>query len=376
MDRPSKVCVVSEAEEGSSSLGCGRNETLREGQPITNSPHTAWRFRMTEYIGIDVSKQTLAVWDGAQEEEVPNEKGLKTLKKLLKKRYSTNWNKGGVIYEPTGPDANYLRAFAAEHEVRVVEVNPKRRANFAKVLGPRSTTAAVDAKLLSTFHALLTEEAFGVPEIDESAEQLGAELGSYEMIQKTRTMLANHVHSLEYKSGVTKKLKESLEKELKHLGTMEENLEKEMEAYTEDHQETREDLHNLLSIKGIGVISDINILYLFRKYPGANRNESTALAGLDPVRRQSGSSLNGGRKISRAGDPMLRKVLYLACMNSIQHNECIQAFYKHLVSDNHKKPKVALVACMRKLLLIAHHLTITKSKYRTLEHDANPCLTS
>ena len=45
---------------------------------------------MTEYIGIDVSKQMLAVWDGTQEEEVPNEKGLTTLKKLLKKRYGTN----------------------------------------------------------------------------------------------------------------------------------------------------------------------------------------------------------------------------------------------------------------------------------------------
>ena len=73
---------------------------------------------------------------------------------------------------------------------------------------------------------------------------------------------------------------------------------------------------------------------------------------------------------------MLRKVLYLACMNSIQHNECIRTFYKHLVSDNHKKPKVALVACMRKLLLIAHHLYVTKSMYRTLEHDANLCLSS
>jgi hypothetical protein len=44
MDRPSKVCVVSEAEEGSSSLGCGRNETLMEGQPIANSPHTQGGF--------------------------------------------------------------------------------------------------------------------------------------------------------------------------------------------------------------------------------------------------------------------------------------------------------------------------------------------
>src|SRR5450756_1525552 len=324
MDRPSKVCVVSEAEEGSSSLGCGRNETLMEGQPIANSPHKG-RFRMTYCIGIDVSKQSLELWDGTHEEEVPNERGLKTLKKLLKKRYGGEWNETvRFIYEPTGPYSNYLRAFAAEHEVQVVEVNPKKSANFAKVVGNRSKTDTVDAKMLSTFHALLTEEDFGVPEVDEMAEQ----------------------------------------------------LEKEMEAYAEDHQETREDLNNLLSVKGIGVISAMGLLYLFRKYPGANRNEITALAGLDPVRRQSGSSLNGGRKISRAGDPMLRKVLYLACMNCIQHNECIQAFYKHLVSDNHKKPKVALVACMRKLLLIAHHLTITKSKYRTLEHDANPCLTS
>jgi transposase len=331
---------------------------------------------MTYCIGVDVSKQSLELWDGTHEEEVPNERGLTTLKKLLKKRYGTNWNEGRFIYEPTGPYSNYLRAFAAEHEVRVVEVNPKKSANFAKVLGNRSKTDAIDAKMLYTFHLLLKESEFSIPEMDEIAEQLGAYLGSYEIIQKTRTMLSNHVHSLEYKSGATRKLKDSLEKELKHLGTMEEQLEKEMEAYAEDHEETREDLHNLLSMKGIGVISAMSLLYLFRKYPGANRNEITALAGLDPVRRQSGSSLNGGKKISRAGDPMLRKVLYLACMNCIQHNECIRTFYKHLVSDNHKKPKVALVACMRKLLLIAHHLTVTKSTYRTLEHEANPCLSS
>ena len=78
-------------------------------------------------------------------------------------------------------------------------------------------------------------------------------------------------------------LKDSLEVELGHLGTMEYELEKEMEAYAENHQETREDLANLLSMKGIGVISAMNLLYLFRKYPGTNRNEIAALAGLDPA---------------------------------------------------------------------------------------------
>jgi transposase len=294
---------------------------------------------MTEYIGIDVSKQSLELWDGIHEEEVPNEKGLKTLKKLLEKRYGGEWNQAvRFIYEPTGPYSNYLRAFAAEHEVQVYEVNPKKSTNFAKVLGNRSKTDVVDTKMLYSFHLLLKESEFSIPEIDEIVEQLGAYLGSYEMIQKTRTMLSNHLQSLEYKSGVTRKLKESLEKELKHLDAIEEQLENEMEAYAEDHEETREALHNLLSMKGIGVVSAMSLLYLFRTYPGANRNEITARAGLDPGGRQSGSSLNGGRKISRAGDPMLRKVLYLACMNCIQHNQCIQAFYKHFVSDNHNEP--------------------------------------
>lgn len=239
MDRPSKVCGGSEAEEGSSSLGCGRNETLMEGQPIANSPHATRRFRMTEYIGIDVSKQSLELWDGTHEEEVPNEKGLKILKKLLKKRYREKWNQEvRFIYEPTGPYSNYLRAFVAEHEVQVVEMNPKKSANLAKVVGNRSKTDTVDAKMLSTFHALLTEEDFRIPAMDESAEQLGAELGSYEMIQKTRTMLSNHLQSLEYKSGVTRKLKDSLGRELGHLGAMGDQLENEMEAVAEEHEET------------------------------------------------------------------------------------------------------------------------------------------
>ena len=85
---------------------------------------------------------------------------------------------------------------------------------------------------------------------------------------------------------------------------------------------------------------------------------------------------------------MLRKVLYLSCMGSIQHNDCIRTFYEHLITDNHKsaekerrlqrskKPKVALVACMKKLLLIAHQIYVTKSKYKVLENDKNLCFTS
>jgi len=294
------------------------------------------------------------MFDGSKDYEVPNERGTKTLKKLIKRNYGKEWREVRLIYEPTGPYSNYLREFASENQLRVYEVNPKKSANFAKALGNRSKTDAVDAKMLYSFHLLLKKEDLNIPEIDETTEQLGPFIHSYEIIQKTRTMLSNHLHAMEYKSGIDTKLKESIKKEINHLKQIEEDLEREMKTFAENNPETREALDNLLSIKGIGVISAIALLYLFKKYPDTNRNGTTALAGLDPVRRQSGFSLNGGRKISRAGDSMLRKVLYLACMNSIQHNERIRMFYEPLVTNNHKKPKVALVACMIKILLVAH----------------------
>ena len=111
--------------------------------------------------------------DGTHEEEVPNERGLATLKKLLKKRYGGEWNHAvRFIYEPTGPYSNYLRVFAAENELKVHEVNPTKSANFAKVVGNRSKTDAVDTKMLYSFHLLLKESEFSIPAMDEVAEQL------------------------------------------------------------------------------------------------------------------------------------------------------------------------------------------------------------
>jgi len=72
---------------------------------------------------------------------------------------------------------------------------------------------------------------------------------------------------------------------------------------------------------------------------------------------------------------MLRKVLYLSCMNSIQHSDRIKMFYEHLITNNHKKPKVALVASMKKILLIAHQIYIKNCKdsnYKEVKSEYKP----
>jgi len=321
---------------------------------------------VSNYIGIDVSKQSLSLFDGIKDYEVPNEKSLKALKKVLNKTYGKEWKKVLLIYEPTGPYSNYLKRFASVYQLRVYEINPKKSSNFNRALGNRSKTDKIDSRMIYRFNALLKEKDFSIPIVDKTTEQLTSYLSSYRIIQKTKTMLSNHIHSKEYEVClIDRMLENSIKKELDRFKEMEDKLEKEMRAFAESTEDLKEDFTNLLTIKGIGVISAIALLDLFRRYPGTNRSEITALAGLDPIRRESGTSLNGGKRISKAGSGLLRRILYFSCLSSIRYNDRIKLFYDHLI-NNHKPKKVALIACMKKLILIAHHIYINKEKYKEL----------
>lgn len=120
---------------------------------------------------------------------------MKTFKKALNKAYGKEWKRVLLIYEPTGPYSNYLREFASKYEIRVNEINPRKSANFNKALGNRSKTDKIDSKMIYRFNALLKEEDFTILIVDGVTEQLSSYLSSYRMIQKTKTMLSNHIYS-------------------------------------------------------------------------------------------------------------------------------------------------------------------------------------
>ncbi|HOJ16223.1 MAG TPA: IS110 family transposase [Caldisericia bacterium] len=327
---------------------------------------------MLNYIGIDVSMQSLKLFDGKKEYEVPNERGLKNLEESLKVIYGKDWNNVLFIYEPTGPYSNFLKEFSLKHRIEVYEINPKKSSNFAKAIGNRSKTDSIDAKMLYSYHLLIREDKFKVPLIDPITEKLASFLRSYKLIQKMKTMLSNHIHSQKFvdKDNSVTNLSKFIEKELERFSETEAKLEKKIENWVRNTDEIKEDFNNLLSIKGIGVISAIVLLYMFRKYPDTNRAQITALCGLDPVKKESGNSVKGEKRISKAGNPLLRKILYFACMNAIKHNDRINLYYNRLI-NNRKPGKVALIACMRKLVLIAHQIYVKKEKYRPLVINEN-----
>jgi len=307
------------------------------------------------YIGIDVSKKDLSVFDGKKDLKFANKEGLKSFKKYLKKKY--HLQEIVIIFEPTGIYSFYLKEFCAENSIKAYIVNPKQSHNFTRALGKRSKTDKIDAQILYQFHKHIDLKDIKVPKIDQQAKTLASYLVSYEFALKQRISLSNHLESLR-----DKRLIALLKKDLKRAKKLEDKLFHDILEYVSKNQNLREDFQRLLTISGVGDKTAIALLTLFKTYQGTNRAQITALAGLDPIKRESGTSVKYKVKISKNGKGVYRKIFYLPTICATIHNQKIRVFYQRLLA-NHKIKKLAIIASMRKLLLIAHAMYRDKTEY-------------
>jgi transposase len=182
-------------------------------------------------------------------------------------------------------------------------------------------------------------------------------LTSYQFIQGQRVSVSNHLESI-----TDPTLRKLLQAEFKRKQQLEEKLLSDIKAYISKQPGLAEDFQRLMSISGIGDKLAFSLLSLFRHYQGTNRAQITALVGLDPIDKESGSSVKGEIKISKNGNRHIRKMLYLPTLCAIQNNQKINVFYQRLI-NHHKPKKVAVIAAMRKLLLIAHAVYQNKTEY-------------
>jgi transposase len=153
-----------------------------------------------------------------------------------------------------------------------------------------------------------------------------------------------------------------MKKNLKRAKKLEDKIFNDIKEYLSKNQNLKEDYQRLSTIPGIGEKAAIALLTLFKTYPGTNRAQITALTGLDPVKRESGTSVKGKVKISKNGKGIYRNIFYLPTLCATIHNQKIRIFYQRLLT-NHKTKKLAIIASMRKILLIAHALYRDKTEY-------------
>jgi len=130
------------------------------------------------YIGIDVSKKSLSVYDGKISLEFENVAGLKPFYRYLKRHYK-DFDNLVFIFETTGIYSDSLREFCATHQIKTYILNPKQSHNFAKSLGVRSKTDKIDARVIWRYQSLIPKDRIQIPAIDQEVKMLASYLTNY-----------------------------------------------------------------------------------------------------------------------------------------------------------------------------------------------------
>jgi len=231
----------------------------------------------------------------------------------------------------------------------------------AKALGAEVKNDIEDARVLSKAVVLAKQGEVRVPHYDEDVELIKELMSYYKLLVKQTTQQKNHLESLTSKDG-SKFATKALKKSILELKTKSENTLDEIEAIINNNPQYKNDYENITSITGVGRIGGIVLLHLFLKYPEANQRQITSLVGLNPIYRQSGSSIQSKYSISKTGSKLYRGILFMGIMSAVRFDENFKAFYERLLA-NHKHTTQAQIAVMRKVIITAHSLYKNDKKY-------------
>ncbi len=319
---------------------------------------------MSHCIGIDVSKATINVYIPKNNQDLELDNSLKSFRSLfskLKKIYKKEIENIIFIFEPTGSYSEALRKYCSEKKIKCFIINPKQFSNYAKALGVEVKNDIEDARVLSKSLHLAKEGQIKVPLYNKDVEHIKELMSFYKFTKKQTTQQKNHLESLISKDAnkfsikeLQKSIEESKKKELKIIEQVQDLIDS-----TDEYQIAYE---NITSIKGVGQIAGIVLLHLFLKYPEANQRQITSLTGLNPIYRQSGTSIQSSYRISKSGTSIYRSVLFMSVFTAVQHDKNFRTFYERLKS-NGKHTTAAQIAVMRKIILTAHSLYKNNMKY-------------
>lgn len=313
-------------------------------------------------IGIDVSKQELVTYDGKKERIFPNTQDLPELSDFLHKK----GDDVTVVFEPTSTYSRWLETLCQREKIPCCYLNPRVIPHLREVAQERSKTDRSDAELLyqygqekgTTEARLLQQDALG--------HALTICLACYSLAQKARVAYQGLLEALTHDPATPQEIIRDLKGEVTHLRRQEEGEMERAQRLIRDDEEASAALLSLLTIPGLGPVTATTLLALFRRYPGTNRREIVALVGLDPIQRRSGTSVRGKPRISKRGNPNIRKRLYEATLAAARYNPAVRALY-HRLKENGKPEKAARTAAARKLLLIAHAIYRNGESYHAPE---------
>lgn len=309
----------------------------------------------TAYVGIDVAKEKLdvAVHSSDQQWTFANgDAGIGQTVSCLQEL-----NPALIVLEATGGIEVPLVAALALAGLPVVVVNPRQVRDFAKATGRLAKTDALDARTLAHFAAVIRPALRPMP--DAHAQEMTAILTRRRQLVEMLTAERNRLSAARSKA-VRQRISAHitwLEKELA-------NVDDDLASSIRESPLWREKDNLLQSVPGVGPVLSTTLLAHLPELGNLNRRQIAALVGVAPFNRDSGNLR--GRRMVWGGRSAVRAALYMATLVATRHNPVIRVFYHRLCAAG-KPKKVALTACMRKLLTILNAML----KHRTPWHYAD-----
>ena len=313
---------------------------------------------MKLYVGIDVSKTQLDIYINDIERKdfrLENSKtGIEALIKILQDLNSKGHTVRLVICEATGGYERTLSLMLRAAGLPIHVAHPNKVRNFAKATGVFAKTDKIDARILSNFAKVFN------PKPDEIA--LSPEL------EVLRTLSARRQQLLEDKTSehnrLDKHISDIIRKSIKkHIAWIEkeiDSLEKLISQQIKTHDEIKNAVDLLSSVPGVGDITAAALLTELPELGNLDGKKLASLVGVAPLNRDSGKKR--GKRHIRGGRNTIREILYMSALTSIRFNYDMKIFYDRL-RENGKEAKVALVAVMRKLIMLLNEIARRKTPW-------------
>jgi len=315
------------------------------------------------YLGVDVSKKKLdcmllnSTNGKLKSKSLSNTKaGIEELIGWLAENKAPEAH---VIMEPTGVYHEPAALALTDAGLKLSLVNPAQLRQFAQGLGVKNKTDKADSTVLARYGDTLKPDAWQAP--SQSARQLKALLARRDAVAEDLQREQNRQEAVDF--GISpEQVKQSI---LQSIAFLQGELRR-LEQMIKDHIDSDPDLRNkrelLETIPGVGMRVSSNLTALFAAKTFTSAEQLAAYLGLVPVQWESGSSVRGRPRLSKAGPSHLRKLLYMPAVVARQWNPHIKSFSDRLIAKG--KTKMAVIgACMRKLAHLCFGVVHTGRPY-------------
>ena len=291
------------------------------------------------FVGIDVSKDCLdvAVRPTGEAWQLPhNSRGINDLVERLGELAPQL-----VVLEATGGMEMALAGELAASKLAIAVVNPRHVRDFARAAGKLAKTDALDAQVLAHFAEAMRPASRPLP--DDASQELRALMARRRQLVEMITAEKNRLRT------AAPRIRPKVQEHIRWLEESLVDLDRDMGDFMRSSPMWRDKDQLLRSTPGVGPVLSMTLLSDLPELGALNRGEIAALVGVAPFNRDSGA-LRGKRTVW-GGRRQVRAALYMAALVATRYNPVLRDFYQRLCEAG-KPKKVALTACMRKLLTI------------------------